>query len=150
MKKFKNPGRGGKFLVLVFFLGLAGFRSYGSGDEVIDRRLTGVWSNRLEKRAGKTLVMDMENLSFTASLDPGVGRGIIDGRVVIENGEYVLQNMTETSGRFWGFAVKSFNNVPVQIFFYDDDRFELSCEKNKMVETFFGGTFYRHQESSGE
>jgi hypothetical protein len=143
VKKMTKYGHRVKVPALIFLLILAGFsRSWGDGG-AIDGRLAGSWSNNREKRDAKTLFIDVAGLSFTASLDPGMGRGTVSGKIGIKDGEYVLLDMAETTGRFWGFAVKSFNDTPVQILFHDDDSFNLSCEKSKMVETFFGGDFYR-------
>jgi hypothetical protein len=130
-------------LVLAFLLGLAGFFPAYGEEGVTYEGLAGFWSNNQHNRAEKTLLINTDDMSFVASLDPGMGRGLISGRIVMENGEYILQELVETTGRFWGFAVKSFNDVPVQVLFQGGDIFELKCERNKMVETFFGGSYYR-------
>jgi hypothetical protein len=135
--------RAGTGLALAFLLGLAGFFPAYGEDDAPYAGLTGFWSNNLYGRAEKTLRINADDMSFAASLDPGMGRGLISGKIAVENGEYVLQELVETTGRFWGFAVKSFNGVPVQVFLHGGDIFELKCEENKMVETFFGGSFYR-------
>jgi hypothetical protein len=128
---------------LAFLLVFAGFFPVYGEDEESYARFEGFWSNNQQNRAEKTLRINTADMSFIASLDPGVGRGLISGKIAVEDGEFILRELAEITGRFWGFAVKSFNDVPVQVVFHDNDAFELKCERNKMVETFFGGNFYR-------
>jgi hypothetical protein len=133
----------GTGLALAFLLGLAGFFPAYGEDDPRYAGLSGFWSNNQQGRDEKTLLIDMEDMSFVASLDPGVGRGTVSGKITEENGEYMLREMAETTGRFWGLFVKPLNNTPVQVSFHDDDTFELRCETNKTVNMFFGGIFYR-------
>jgi hypothetical protein len=128
---------------LAFLLGLAGFFPASGEENGLDIRLADSWSNNQQGRAEKTLIIDVEDMAFVASLDPGVGRGTVTGKLAVENGNYILQEMKETTGKFWGLLVKSFNNTPMQVSFHDDDTFELRCETNKTVNTFFGGIFFR-------
>jgi hypothetical protein len=133
----------GTGLALVFLLGFAGFFPAYGEDDASRTGLSGFWSNNKQGRDEKTLLIDMEGMSFVASLDPGLGRGTVSGKITEEDGEYVLREMAETTGRFWGLFVKPLNNTPVQVSFHDDDAFELWCETNKTVNTFFGGIFFR-------
>jgi hypothetical protein len=139
LKKF----HGGTGLALAFLLGLAGFFPAYGEDDPRYAGLSGFWSNNQRDREEKTLLIDMEGMTFVASLDPGMGRGTVSGKLAEKGGEYVLKEMVETTGRFWGLFVKSFNNTPMQVSFHDDDTFELRCATNKMVNTIFGGIFFR-------
>jgi hypothetical protein len=105
--------------------------------------LTGSWSNKKEKIAEKTFTIAEDGISFTVSLDPGIGgRGTVTGKLIAEGDTYILQDMKETTGKFWGKIVGKYDKTAVQIKFKDQGTFELKCT-NSIVETMFGGEFYR-------
>jgi hypothetical protein len=116
----------------------------GDDDKKPAHSLVGSWSNKKEKNEEKTFTIAPDGISFTASIDPGMGsRGTVTGKLAADGDNYQLQSMKETTGKFWGRAVGAFDNTAVQIEFSDNNNFVLKCAGNKMVEKFFGGAFSR-------
>ncbi|MDR2258779.1 MAG: hypothetical protein LBE14_06485 [Treponema sp.] len=130
-------------VILAYSLCFAGCPQPDNNSGSFDPRLAGTWSNRVRDINQKTFVIEPSG-SFTASINPGMGgRGIVTGKLVTDNDKYVMTGMVETAGTDWQNAVGSFNHTAVQVVFSNDDTFELKCARNELVETFFGGLFYR-------
>jgi hypothetical protein len=157
MNKVKPPARAAAILTLVYllvFFGPAPLNGDSSGAEVAQVEdygeksaspsfPAGFWSNGKEKAAGKTFTLEADG-SFSASLDPGIGgRGTVTGKLLAQGNTYKLQDMKEITGKFWGRLVGKYNNTTLEVEFLDDRSFVLTCKENKIVETMFGGVFFR-------
>jgi hypothetical protein len=117
----------------------------GDGKPASGYSLIGSWSNGKTGVSEKTFTIAGDGISFTVSLDPGLGgRGTVTGKLVAEEDNHILQDMKEITGKpFWGKLVGAYDKTAIQIVFSGKDAFDLKCAKNKIVETMFGGAFHR-------
>jgi len=116
----------------------------------IDAGLVGSWSNNQSGDDLKTFKINSDG-SFTATLTataPGIEgageQGTVTGVLVKEGSDYMMNKMEETTGKSWGSAVGNYNRTYVQITLSDNNKtFELKCKDVSIVESFFGGTYYK-------
>jgi len=116
------------------------------GEEEIETALVGNWSNEKPGAELKTFSIKSDG-SFTATLaDPEISSvpGTVNGVLIKEGSDYMMNNMKETTGISWGGAVGTYNGAYVQITLSNYDlTFDLKCKDVNIVERFFGGTYYR-------
>jgi len=116
------------------------------GENKVDPKLVGDWSNNDLDPDNERTFSIKANGSFTASLNPGgaQGRGMVNGVLIKEGNEYMMNKMTETTGQNWGPSVGLYNRVYVKITLSNNNNtFTLICEDVPIVEEFFGGTYHR-------
>jgi len=117
----------------------------GEEENEVEAGLVGNWSNEETGDDLKTFTIAL-NGSFTASLNAGEGAGVglVDGVLIKDGKNYIMNRMIETTGAGWGSQVAQFNGTLVQITLSNnDDVFELDCADSSLVQEFFGGTYYR-------
>jgi len=112
------------------------------GEDDIDPALVGDWSNKQSGDDLKTFTIYSDG-SFTADLTAYTVHGTVTGILYREGSNYKMNKMKETTSASWGSAVGGVNNVAIQIALYFNTYFELKCKSTPIVETFFGGTYYK-------
>jgi len=115
------------------------------GENKVDSGLVGNWSNEETGNDLKTFTINSDG-SFSARLSPegADGEGTVTGVLIKEESEYVMNNMTETTGRDWGSLVSFYNDTNVQITLSNNNNtFVLRCADKPIVDDYFGGTYYR-------
>jgi hypothetical protein len=111
----------------------------------VEPGLVGSWSNRERGDDLKTFTIQL-NGKFSADLNPSGadGPGTVTGVLIKEGNEYMMNNMVETTGKGWGGGVSLYNRTYVQITLSDNDNiFDLECEDDPIVKTFFGGRYFK-------
>jgi hypothetical protein len=136
---------------IVFVLGvfLAACPETADNSEPIDQRLAreGGWTNNQTGDDEKSFVIQSGG-SFECSIDPGLGRAAVTGKLTRENGIYVMSGLTvkNTDGGLTTAMVSAFNNHAISITFNSDGSFDFSSAESgpsaTAVNDYFGGTYY--------
>jgi len=116
------------------------------GEFAVDPGLVGNWSNELSGDDLRTFFIQSDG-SFSATLNPSGtdGQGTVEGVLIREDNDYIMNNMKEVTGTTeWGGAVWMYNQTVVQIVLSENNTvFTLKCDANPLVELFFGGRYIK-------